>query len=240
MFRCFCVCVCTSHSDFTAVFLTSRVILKSTRTPNSTLTSSNHLRNAACRVAEQNTKLHNTPYICAHRLKLYIEEMSNNFNIVFWKKYKKIKIYAPWREKVDLWGLCVCVFKFQILKRWRILQNVVWTFSNWTSPKIFTSLQSVITKFMNLGKWPTRCTVLFYVFIYIFNSLHVSSTSCSSLGETNCVNTTSGSCHSVSVAVSCACLRLAHDTATDGYQRLYRHSLSLLMMSTMCSKHVES
>ena len=44
----------------------------------------------------------------------------------------------------------------------------------------------------------------FYVFIFIFNSLHVSSTSCSSSAETNCVNTTSGSCHSVSVAVSCA------------------------------------
>jgi hypothetical protein len=45
----------------------------------------------------------------------------------------------------------------------------------------------------------------FYVFIFIFNSLHVSSTSCSSSGETNCVNTTSGNCHSVLVA----------DTATD-------------------------
>jgi hypothetical protein len=32
--------------------------------------------------------------------------------------------------------------------------------------------------------------ILFYVFIYIYNSLHVSSTSCSSSGETNCVNTT--------------------------------------------------
>jgi len=55
-----------------------------------------------------------------------------------------------------------------------------------------------------LGKWPTWRTILFYVFIFIFNSLHVSSTSCSSSGQTNCVNTTSGSCHSVSVAVSCA------------------------------------
>ena len=52
---------------------------------------------------------------------------------------------------------------------------------------------------MVLGKWPTWRTILFYVFIFIFNSLHVSSTSCSSSGETNCVNTTSGSCHSVSV-----------------------------------------
>jgi hypothetical protein len=55
-----------------------------------------------------------------------------------------------------------------------------------------------------LGKWPTWRTILFYVFIFIFNSLNVSSTSCSSSGETNCVNTTSGNCHSVSVAVSCA------------------------------------
>ena len=34
--------------------------------------------------------------------------------------------------------------------------------------------------------------------------------------------------------------RPAHDTATDSYHRLYWHNLSLLMMSTMCSKHVES
>jgi len=47
---------------------------------------------------------------------------------------------------------------------------------------------------MILGKWPTWRTILFYVFIYIFNSLRVSSTSCSSSGKTNCVNTTSGSC----------------------------------------------
>ena len=41
-----------------------------------------------------------------------------------------------------------------------------------------------------------------YLFIYI--SLHVSSMSCSSSGETNCINTASGNCHSVLVAVSCA------------------------------------
>jgi len=34
--------------------------------------------------------------------------------------------------------------------------------------------------------------------------------------------------------------RPAHDTAIDSYQRLHWHYLSLLMMSTMCSKHVES
>jgi len=77
-----------------------------------------------------------------------------------------------------------------------------------------------------LGNWTTWRTILFYVFIFILNSLHVSSTSCSSSGETNCVNTTSGSCHSVSVAVSCAgrkwtptCTRHSHRyrvTATRG------------------------
>jgi len=79
---------------------------------------------------------------------------------------------------------------------------------------------------MILGKWPTWRTILFNAFIFIFNSLHVSSTSCSSSGETNWVNTTTGSCHSVSVAVSCAgrkslptCTRHAHRhrvTATRG------------------------
>jgi hypothetical protein len=33
--------------------------------------------------------------------------------------------------------------------------------------------------------------------IYLFNSLHVLSTLCSSSGETNCINTTSGICHCV-------------------------------------------
>jgi hypothetical protein len=56
----------------------------------------------------------------------------------------------------------------------------------------------------------------FYVFIFILNSLHVSSTWCSSSGETDCVNTTSGNCHSTLVAVSCVGVhfKCAHDTAT--------------------------
>jgi len=38
--------------------------------------------------------------------------------------------------------------------------------------------------------------ILFYVFISIYNSLHVSSTQCSSSGETDCFNTASGNSHS--------------------------------------------
>ena len=40
--------------------------------------------------------------------------------------------------------------------------------------------------------------------IFIYSSLHISSMSCSSSGETDCINTASGKCHSVLVAVSCA------------------------------------
>ena len=42
--------------------------------------------------------------------------------------------------------------------------------------------------------------ILFYVFISIYNSLHVLSTSCSSSGETNCINTASGNSLSMFVA----------------------------------------
>jgi len=78
--------------------------------------------------------------------------------------------------------------------------------------------------FLILGKCPTWRTVPFYVFIYIFNSVHVSRTSCSSSGERNCVNATSGSCHCVSMAGSCAGRKWTTDlhttqpqTATRGY-----------------------
>ena len=45
--------------------------------------------------------------------------------------------------------------------------------------------------------------ILFYVFISIYNSQHVSSTSCSSSGETNFINTASGNSHSMLVAEMC-------------------------------------
>ena len=48
-----------------------------------------------------------------------------------------------------------------------------------------------------------------------FNSLHVSSNLVLIIRRTNYINTTSGICHSVSVTVSCAVLRPAHETVTD-------------------------
>jgi hypothetical protein len=46
--------------------------------------------------------------------------------------------------------------------------------------------------------------IIFYVLISIYNSLSVSSTSCSSSGETNFIITTSGNSHSMLVAEMCA------------------------------------
>jgi hypothetical protein len=77
---------------------------------------------------------------------------------------------------------------------------------------------------MMLGKWPTWRTNFFYAFISIYNSLHVSSTSCSSSGEANCINTASDNSHSMLVAEMCAgwkkiCTHLGHQhrmTVTRG------------------------
>ena len=83
--------------------------------------------------------------------------------------------------------------------------------------------------------------ILFYVYISIYNSLHVSITQCSSSGETNCINTASGNCHSM-LAEMCAGWKKSSSNLghQHSYQRLYWYNLSLLMMSTMWSKHVES
>ena len=44
---------------------------------------------------------------------------------------------------------------------------------------------------------PNLTHKFFSMYLFIYSSLHVSSTSCSSSGETNCINTASGNCHSV-------------------------------------------
>jgi hypothetical protein len=72
-----------------------------------------------------------------------------------------------------------------------------------------------------------RDAQFFSMHLFLFLTLHVSSTSCSSSGEWKCVNTTSG---------NSLCLL---STQSDSYQRLRWHNFSLLT-STMCSKHVES
>jgi hypothetical protein len=62
------------------------------------------------------------------------------------------------------------------------------------------------TKFMKLFLVNDQrdVDILSYVFIPIYNSLHVSSTPCSSSGEENCINTASGNSHSMLMAEMCA------------------------------------
>ena len=63
--------------------------------------------------------------------------------------------------------------------------------------------------------------------IFIYSSLHVSSISCSSSGETDCINTPNQ-------------YTTLPSTRSDIYQKLYWYNLFLLMMSMTCSKHVEN
>ena len=62
----------------------------------------------------------------------------------------------------------------------------------------------MILKHLFLVNDQREAQFLFYVFISIYISLHVSSTQCSSSGETNCINTASGNSHSMLVAEVCA------------------------------------
>ena len=89
--------------------------------------------------------------------------------------------------------------------------------------------------------------------IIIYSSLHVSSMSCSSSGETDCIDTVyTQAAHDTATntewhlpeAVSIQFTPNQHTTQpptrSDIYQKLYRYNLFLLMMSMTCSKHVEN
>jgi len=152
----------------------------------------------------------------------------------------------------SVWNLLLITQLAPTVVRW-LLDFV----ENLYSPAVYCRLSRVLNVCDLLLRRDTVWTFLvndqrdaqipFYVFIFIYNSLHVSSISCSSSGETNCINTTSGNCHSVLVAVSCAGWESTPNlhmtrppTQSESYQRLYWYNLSLLIMSTICSKHVES
>jgi len=76
--------------------------------------------------------------------------------------------------------------------------------------------------------------IFFYVFIYIYNSLHVSNTSCSSSGETSCINTAFGNSHSMLVAEMCAgCKKTLLPTCTHiGHQ--HRRTITRGCIDTIC------
>ena len=75
--------------------------------------------------------------------------------------------------------------------------------------------------------------IIFCVFISIYNSLHVSSTSCLSSGETNFINTASGNCHSMLVAEMCAGWKNLLPTCTHlGHQ--HRMTVTRGCIDTIC------
>ena len=75
--------------------------------------------------------------------------------------------------------------------------------------------------------------ILFYVFISIYNSLLVSSTQCSSSGETNCINTASDNSHSMLVAKMCAGWKKTLPTCTHfGHQ--HRKTVTRGCIDTIC------
>jgi len=75
--------------------------------------------------------------------------------------------------------------------------------------------------------------ILFYVFISIYNSLHVSSTQCSSSGETNFFNTASGNSHTMLVAEICAGWKSPLPTCTHlGHQ--HRKIVTRGCIKTIC------
>ena len=80
----------------------------------------------------------------------------------------------------------------------------------------------------------TNLTHNSFLCIY-FNSLHVSSNLVLIIRRINCINTTSGICHTVSVTVSCAGRR-----ECDIYQMLYWYNWFSWWWARGCLKHVEN
>ena len=74
---------------------------------------------------------------------------------------------------------------------WKRKANLTWAISY---RRVCRSVRNTEKRFLVNDQRDAQ--IRFYVFISIYNSLHVSSTSCSSSGETNCFNTASGNIHS--------------------------------------------
>ena len=84
----------------------------------------------------------------------------------------------------------------------------------------------------------TKLTHSAFLFNY-FNSLHVSSNLVLIIRRINCINTTPGICHSVSVTVSRVGRRRS-PTQSDIYQMLYWYNWFSCRWARGCSEHVEN
>ena len=88
--------------------------------------------------------------------------------------------------------------------------------------------------------------IIFYVFVSIYNSPHVSSISCSSSGETfvspddehdvleTCINTASGNCHSMLVAEMCAGYKKVLLLTSTRHGHQHRMTVTRGCIDTIC------
>jgi hypothetical protein len=119
-------------------------------------------------------------------------------------------------QTVDEWYL-ISMLNSCLFTSWKSIRYKT-SFLLHKATQLFAIIDKPKTKRNLLGKWPTWCTNTFYVFISIYNSLYVSSTLCSSSGETNCINTASCNSHSVLVAEMCAGWKKAPDDEHDVFE----------------------
>jgi hypothetical protein len=82
---------------------------------------------------------------------------------------------------------------------WKRKANLTWAVN---CRRICRSVRNIEKSFLVNDQRDAQ--IILYLFISIYNSLHVSNTSCSSSGETNCINTASGNSHSMLVAEMCS------------------------------------
>ena len=115
----------------------------------------------------------------------------------------KKNVFKKHKFRNQIWYVAFC----RIISSLKNCMRMFWTTNRYSHGlQILCALmEPKLPLSLILGKWPTwRTNSFLCIYSFIYNSLHVSSTWCSSSGETNCINTASGNCHSVLVAVSCA------------------------------------
>jgi hypothetical protein len=113
----------------------------------------------------------------------------NSNDIVF----QKLNFIMKWVS-----GATSCVTFWSAVAITDIFISVWYSWCKWQDQHECSVTQKLPELFLKSVLVNDQCDaqILFYVFISIYNSLHVSNTSCSSSGERNCINTATGNSHS--------------------------------------------
>ena len=122
------------------------------------------------------------------------ENPSSGSRVVPWAKTdgQTWRSWVPFRNFADAHKNCNC---FLLRRDYRSNARLCLTKSQYSKHHVATCSN---TQWFLVNDQPDA-QILFYILISNYNSLHVSSTSCSSSGETYCINTASGNNHSMLV-----------------------------------------